>query len=87
MPRGYLTHPAGVPVWVKSGGPDARAAALRGSDRVAEPKVVWCADVGGFQAGVVDVTYATIEAARRAASAWTIAFHNWWIDDKTSLKS
>jgi hypothetical protein len=31
-------------------------------------------------------TYPTIESARRAAMAWTVAYDNGWIDDKSAMK-
>jgi len=48
----------------------------------------------GFQVRVVDAKgqtirmfrYPTIEAARRAAAAWTVAYGNCWVNDKTGVK-
>ena len=47
-----------------------------------------------FQVRVVDAdgrtlrmfTYPTIESARRAASAWTVAYNNCWVDDKSGVQ-
>ena len=49
--------------------------------------------IKGFQVRVVDAegktlrkfTYPTIESARRAAAAWTVAYNNCWIDDKSGI--
>jgi len=48
----------------------------------------------GFQVRVVDAgggtvrmfTYPTIESARRAAAAWTVAYNNCWINDRSGMK-
>jgi hypothetical protein len=50
--------------------------------------------IRGFQVRVVDANgrlvrmfiYATIESARRAAKAWTVAYGNCRIDDKSGVK-
>ena len=50
--------------------------------------------IKGFQVRVVDsegrtirmFTYPTIGSARRAAMAWTVAYDNCWIDDKSGMK-
>jgi hypothetical protein len=50
--------------------------------------------IEGFEVRVIDTegrtirkfTYPTIESARKAARAWTVAYGNCPIDDKSSLK-
>jgi hypothetical protein len=48
----------------------------------------------GYEVRVVDAdgrtvrtfTYSTLENARKAARAWTAAYGNCWIDDKTGIR-
>jgi hypothetical protein len=50
--------------------------------------------IKGFDVRVFDAngrlirlfTYPTIESARRAAKAWTVAYNNCWINDKSGMK-